>query len=795
MGGVVAVALAVLLGACARTLPPEARPDVGRPPAGAPSDPAVTPGVVTPVRDARWRVRTPIDHEPVVASGSTAREAFVDSILALMTLEEKLGQLNQPGGPAASTGPAQRAGSEADVRAGRIGSFLGVHGAANTLSLQRIAVEESRLGIPLMFAHDVIHGFRTIFPVPLGEAATWNPELIERAARVAAIEASAHGVTWTYAPMVDIARDPRWGRIVEGAGEDPFLGSAFAAARVRGFQGDDLSADKTIMATAKHFVAYGGAEAGRDYNTVDVSELTLREIYLPPFRAAVDAGAGAVMAAFNEISGVPMHAHDALIDGVLRGEWGWDGIVISDYTGIMELLRHGIAEDSAAAGILGLRAGVDIDMISRIYLNHLAAEVRAGRLAEEEVDEAVRRVLRAKYDLGLFEDPYRYADPSRVDSLTLAPSHIALARQVAREAIVLLRNEPVAGEPILPLRADIGSIAVIGALATDRRSTLGSWAAAGREEDGITVLEGILAAAGPDTEVTHVEGAPVMEPDSSGIDAAVRAARAADVAILVLGEQHDMSAEAKNRAWIGLPGAQLALAQAVVATGTPVVVVLMNGRPLAIPWLAENVPAILETWFLGVQMGPAVADVLFGAYNPGGSLPVTFPRAVGQVPIYYNHKTSGRPPTEDDPYTSKYMDIPWTPLYAFGHGLSYTTFEYSPPRLSTTSLTTTDSLTVSVDVTNAGVRAGDEVVQLYVRDDVASVTPAVKELRGFERVTVQPGETRTVTFTLGPEDLAFWNTSLQYVVEPGSFTVYVGGSSQDVRSASFEVVGRAGVVR
>lgn len=706
-----------------------------------------------------------------------------------MTLEEKLGQLNQPGGPAANTGPAQRAGSEADVRAGRIGSYLGVHGAANTLSLQRIAVEESRLGIPLMFAHDVIHGFRTIFPVPLGEAASFDPAAVERASRIAAIEASAHGITWTYAPMVDIARDPRWGRIVEGAGEDPYLGSMMAAARVRGFQGDDLAADNTIMATAKHFVAYGAAEGGRDYNVAEVSERTLREIYLPPFHAAVRAGAGSVMAAFNEVAGVPMHANDGLIDGLLRAEWGWDGVLVSDYTGVMELLHHGIAADSASAGVLALEAGVDIDMISRIYLNHLPAMVRAGRVSEAEVDDAVRRVLRAKYDLGLFEDPYRYADPARVDSLTLRPEFVRHARELARRSIVLLKNDAVAGAPLLPLRKDAARIAVIGDLATDQRAALGSWAAAGRAEDAVTVLDGIRAAVAPGTEVIHARGAPTDSIDRSGIAEAVRVAEGADVAILVIGEDHDMSAEARNRTSLDLPGVQQELLEAVHATGTPVVVVLMNGRPLAIPWMAENVPAILETWYLGVQTGHAVADVLFGDYNPGGKLPVTMPRNVGQVPTYYNHKNTGRPPSEDERYTSKYIDVPWTPLYPFGYGLSYTSFAYGTPRLSATSISADGSVTLSVDVTNTGARAGDEVVQLYVRDEVASVTPAVKRLRGFERITLEPGEQRTVSFTIDADDLAFWNLDMRRVVEPGWFTLYVGGSSEDVQAARFEVVG------
>jgi beta-glucosidase len=721
-------------------------------------------------------------HDPVM-------EQFVDSVLAGLTLEEKLGQLAQYSGRGTPTGPQVQEGGEAEIRSGRVGSFLGVHGAAYTREMQRIAVEESRARIPLLFAHDVIHGFRTLFPVSLAEAASWDVAAVERAARIGAIEAAAAGLHWTFAPMVDIARDARWGRIVEGAGEDPYLGSAMAAARVRGFQGTDLGDSLTIMATAKHFVAYGAAEAGRDYNTVDISERTLREIYLPPFRAAVDAGAGSVMGAFNEISGIPMHAHEQLNNRVLRDEWGWDGLYVSDYTGIMELIPHGVAADSTHAGILGLTAGVDVDMVSGIYIRHLPAAVRAGRLPESLVDQAVRRVLRAKYRLGLFEDPYRYSNVAREARLTLTPEHVAEARAMARSAMVLLKNAPHDGAPVLPLRRDLGTIAVIGTLAEDRRSALGSWSAAGRVEDVVPVLDGIRQAL-PNTNVLYAPGAPVEAHDTAGIAEAVRIARTADAVIMVLGEHRDMSAEARNRTSVDLPGVQQQLLEAVHATGRPLVVVLMNGRPLSLPWLAENVPAILEAWYLGVQMGPAVADVLFGDYSPGGRLPVSFPRTVGQLPLYYNHKNTGRPPREAERYSSKYIDVPWTPLYPFGHGLSYTTFAYTNLRLTSARIQTTDSITVSVDVRNTGTRAGDEVVQLYIRDDVASMTRPVRELRGFQRVPLQPGQSRTASFTLRPGDLAFHDVHMRRVVEPGFFTVWVGASSADERHTTrFEVTG------
>ena len=731
----------------------------------------------------------PIATSTPAAARDTRMDRFVDSVLAGLTLEEKLGQLAQYRGRGTPTGPAVLEGGEADIRSGRVGSFLGIYGAAYTREMQRIAMEETRARIPLLFAHDVIHGFRTLFPVSLAEAASWDVSAVENAARIAAAEAAASGLHWTFAPMVDIARDARWGRIVEGAGEDPYLGAAMAAARVRGFQGKDLRDSLTILATAKHFVAYGAAEAGRDYNTTDMSERVLREVYLPPFKAAVDAGVGSVMGAFNEVSGVPMHANDALNNGVLRREWGWDGVYVSDYTGVMELIPHGIAADSTHAGILGLNAGVDIDMVSGIYIRHMPGAVRAGRINESVVNESVRRVLRTKYKLGLFEDPYRHSSVAREARLMLAPQHIAAAREMARKSMVLLKNTPHNGRPLLPLRKDMRSLAVIGTLADDRRSALGSWAAAGRVEDVVSVLAGIRAAV-PGTSVTYAPGAPVDSTDTSGFAEAVRAARAADMVIMVLGEHQDMSAEARNRTSVNLPGVQQQLLEAVHATGKPIVAVLMNGRPLSVPWLDEKVPAILEAWYLGIQMGPAVADVLFGDYSPSGKLPVTFPRNVGQLPLYYNHKNTGRPPSERERYTSKYIDVPWTPLYPFGHGLSYTTFSYANLRTSKAQMSATDSLTVHVTVANSGDRTGDEVVQLYVRDDVASVTRPVRELRGFERISLRPGESRTVSFTLRPSDLAFYNQKMERVVEPGFFTVWVGTSSADERQrARFEVVG------
>ena len=732
---------------------------------------------------------------------SARASQFADSVLRLMTLEEKLGQLNQSPGRGSQTGPQVPAGGEALIREGRVGSFLGIFGAQYTRELQRIATKESRLGIPLLFALDVIHGFRTIYPVPIAEAASFDPARAEFSARQAAVEASAHGLEWTFAPMVDIARDPRWGRIVEGAGEDPYLGSAMAVARVRGFQGGDnamnLGATDALMATAKHFAAYGGAEGGRDYNTVELSERTLWETYLPPYEAAVKAGAVFVMSSFNDIGGTPAHSSDWLLQDVLRQRWGFKGAVVSDWGGIEELVPHGVAATKGDAGILALRAGVDIDMSDGVYIDSLAGAVRAGRLPEALVDSAVGRVLRIKYALGLFQDPYRFSDIARERRYTLAPEHLLASRLAAREGIVLLKNSG----KTLPLRKDVRTIAVIGPLADDARSALGNWSADGRTDEAISVLAGIRAAVRPSTRLIYVRGAPVDTADTTGFPAARLAASQADAIVMVLGEREDMSAEAASRSSIRLPGSQLDLARAVFAaakpsaafvrtdtTPKPVVVVLMNGRPLAIPELALEAPAILETWFLGSQHGAAVADALFGDYNPGGKLPATFPRATGQIPIYYNHRNTGRP-ADTTKYTSRYMDLPSTPLFPFGYGLSYTTFAYSNLRLSSGKIAAGDSVEVSVDVRNTGDRGGDEVVQLYVRDDVASVEEPVRSLKGFQRITLGPGMTRTVTFRIGPESLALYDRQMRRVVEPGTFTVYVGTNSDAELTARFEVTG------
>src|SRR6266704_2964140 len=706
-----------------------------------------------------------------------AAEPKIDSLLARMTLEEKLGQLNQ-----VSVDGQPNAEQMDLVRKGLVGSFLNLAGADATHAAQHVAVTESRLHIPLLLGLDVIHGYRTIFPIPLAEAAAWDPAAAESTAHVAAREAAAAGVNWTFAPMVDIARDPRWGRIAEGSGEDPYLGSVLAAARVRGFQGSDLRATDAVLATAKHFAAYGGAEGGRDYNTVDVSERTLREIYLPPFRAAVDAGVGSIMTSFNEIGGIPSHANRWLVTTLLRGEWKFPGFVVSDWTGVEELRNHGVAGSRADAGKVALEAGVDMDMVSGIYLEDVPALVRAGRIPVATVDAAVRRILAAKAALGLFDDPYHGSSVERERSVLLAPEHRQLALRVAQEAIVLLKND---GQR-LPLGPAVRTLAVIGPLADDKVAALGSWPGRGDPRDAVTVLEGIKGRLAPETKLLYAKGCGITDTSTAGVAEAVALARLANVALLVLGEAGDMSGEAASRSSRGLPGVQQQLLEAVQATGTPVVLVLMNGRPLILEWAAEHVPAIVETWFLGVEAGNAAADVLFGDVNPSGRLPVTFPRVLGQVPLYYNHRNTGRPPDANNKYTSKYIDVPVTPRYPFGYGLSYTTFAYSNFRLSAARARASDTITATVTVTNSGSREGTEVVQLYVRDEVASVSRPVRELKAFRRVALRPAESRTVELRIAVRDLWFYGLDMKPIVEPGTFRVYIGPNSAEGLEATFE---------
>ena len=671
----------------------------------------------------------------------------VERLLARMTLEEKLGQLTQLG-----------AGQpEFSAAVGLVGSVLYTTGAAETNELQRATLAKSRLEIPILFGFDVIHGYRTIFPIPLAMASTWDPALGELAAHIAATEARAAGIRWTFAPMVDIARDPRWGRIAEGAGEDPFLGAAMAAAYVRGFQGNDLSAPDSVLACAKHYAAYGAAEGGRDYGPVEMSEATLREVYLPPFHAAVDAGTGTLMAAFNSLNRVPATANRHLLDDILRREWKFRGFVVSDYAGVTEMIDHGIAATPQEAARKAITAGLDMAMWDNSFAT-LAQEVRAGRLPESVVDQAVRRVLRAKFRVGLFADPY--TDEKRAAAVTLTKEHRDAARRIAQRSMILLKNEGA----LLPLPKSGKTIAVVGPFADSKADMLGPWSGSGKPEETVSVMEGIRS-----------------------VTAVSQAMESADLIVAVLGEEREISGEAASRASLDLPDDQQRLLQSLIASGKPVVLVVMSGRPLTISWAAEHVAAIVQAWFLGSEGGNAIADVLFGTINPSGKLPVTVPRTVGQVPIYYAHLPSGRPANPGDKYTNKYADTPIGPLYPFGFGLSYTRFEYSNLKLSAPSMTMNDRLTVSAEIRNAGNRAGEEIVQFYINDPVASVSRPVKELKGFQRVALAPGEVKRVEFTVTRQQLEFWSDR-GWLAEPGRFNVWIGPNSADGLHGSFELL-------
>ena len=739
-----------------------------------------------------------------LAQSSAQTGSRADSLLKKMTLDEKIGQLVQRAGGRSKALNSRLDDAElARVRAGQVGSYLHVAGAEPLGRLQKVAVEESRLGIPLLFAMDVVHGYRTIFPVPLAMAATWAPEAQERAARVAAEEATAAGLHWTFAPMIDIARDPRWGRIVEGAGEDPYLGARMAVAAVNGFQGGNTLRPGSLMATAKHFGAYGAAIGGRDYNSADISERSLQEVYLPPFYAAARAGSGSFMVAFNDIAGVPTTSNRELLRGLLRERWGWQGLMVSDWGSVGELLNHGVAADRAGAAVLALEASVDMDMVGGVFADDLKEAIARDPARLKLLDEAVLRILRAKEQLGLFDKPMLYHDAAREQRELLSAEHREAARAVARQSIVLLKND----NQLLPLKLEAGkprTIAVIGALATDGLSALGSWRAQGKAEDVVTVLAGITAAAPASLKVVSAPGADPRKPaDLSGIDAAVKLVQGADLTVLVIGEDFDLSGEARSRSDLELPANQLELARRVFAasqpTGKPggrkpavakpVIVVLANGRPLAMQWLADQAPAILETWMLGVEGGHAIADVLFGKYSPAGRLPAAFPRVTGAVPGYYGANATGRPADPDlAKDTVRYHDLPITPLYPFGHGLSYSEFRYSDLAQSTAAVAPGERIDISISVENVGGVASDEVVQLYVRDPVASIARPVLELRGFKRIELAPGARKRVTFSLTPEQLAFWSPKGTWLIEAGRIDFWVGASSADLRAqGSFEI--------
>jgi beta-glucosidase len=707
-------------------------------------------------------------------------DVFIDELMRKMTLEEKIGQLNLLDGGDFITGNASGSDIGNKIKEGKVGALLNIRSVEKIRDAQRVAVEESRLGIPLIFGLDVLHGYSTIFPIPLAQACSWDLEAIQKSDRIAATEATAEGLNWTFAPMVDIARDPRWGRVAEGAGEDTWLGCRIAEARVRGFQGNNLKDVNTMLACVKHFAAYGAAEGGREYNTVDMSEVSLLEWYLPPYKAAVDAGVGSVMTSFNEIAGVPSTSNHWLLTDLLKKEWGFQGFVVTDYTAINELVNHGVAADNKAAAALALNAGVDMDMVGSTFLDYLKQLAGEKKVSVSTIDNAVRRVLEAKKKLGLFDTPYRYCDEKREAKDLMTPENLQFAREFTAKSCVLLKNVA----HTLPIPSSVKTIAVIGPLGDSQQDMLGVWSAAGQEDRCVTLLQGIKNKLGEKTSVICEKGCNTNDDDRSGFNAALKAARKADYVLLALGENCWMSGEAASRANIDLPGVQNELAKEIIKLGKPTVVVLFNGRPLAITELAEIAPAILETWFGGTEAGNGIADVLFGDYNPSGKLTMTFPRSVGQVPIYYNSKNTGRPLIPDYPnnkYVSRYLDLPNDPLYPFGYGLSYTSFEYSNLQVDVNGA----KINISVDVKNTGKVDGEEVVQLYTHDKVATLTRPVKELKGFAKIIIPVSETRTVNFSLTPEDLSFVHSDLKNYWEPGEFEVFVGTNSVKTISKTF----------
>ncbi len=706
----------------------------------------------------------------------------VDSVLNLMTIDEKIGQMVLYASDGDVTGSKIKSGLVEDIRNGNCGNILNAYSVAYTRKLQKIAVEESRLKIPLLFGYDVIHGHKTIFPISLGESASWDMEAIEKGARVAAIEAAASGLNWTFAPMVDVSVEPRWGRVSEGAGEDPFLGAKIAAARVRGFQGKDnnLADSLTILACVKHFAAYGAPQAGRDYNTVDMSHRVFLDTYLPPYKAAIEAGAMSVMTSFNELDGIPSTANKYLLTDLLRSEMGFKGLVVTDYTSINEMVNHGVAANEAQAGLMAIKAGVDMDMQGEVYFKYLKKQVEDGMLDEKLIDDAVRRVLRVKFLLGLFDDPYRYCNEAREKRLIYAPEHLEAALDVAKKSMVLLKND----NQVLPLKKG-EKIAVIGELAASTRDLLGSWKAAGDWDFMKSTLEEIKAFNG-DKNVFFAEGCKTSGDDRSGFSLALSTARKADKIVLVIGENWEWSGEAASRTSIQIPGVQTELLEKLKALNKPIVVVLMNGRPLDLSRENQLADAMLETWYAGTMGGKAITQVLYGEYNPSGKLTMTFPVNLGQVPIYYYAKNTGRPIYLENPkYKSRYIDAPNDPLFPFGYGLSYTTFEYSDIQLSANELKPDGELKANVTVKNTGKYDGEEVVQMYVRDLVGSVTRPVKELKGFEKITLKAGESKTVSFSITPDMLAFHRLDMSYGTEPGDYKLFIGGNSRDVKETTF----------
>lgn len=747
----------------------------------------------------------------VVAAGLQAQKAprdmdrFIDQLMKKMTLEEKIGQLNLPVTGEITTGQAKSSDVAKRIRNGEVGGLFNLKGVERIREVQRQAVEESRLGIPLLFGMDVIHGYETIFPIPLGLSCTWDMKAIEESARIAAVEASADGISWTFSPMVDVSRDPRWGRVSEGNGEDPFLGAAIARAMIRGYQGKDMSRNDEIMACVKHFALYGASEAGRDYNTVDMSRQRMFNEYMLPYQAAVEAGVGSVMASFNEVDGVPATGSKWLMTDVLRKQWGFDGFVVTDYTGINEMIDHGMGDQQTVAA-LALNAGVDMDMVSDAFSGTLKKSVEEGKVSAAAIDAACRRILEAKYKLGLFDDPYKYCDMNRPKKQIFTKEHRAIARKTASESFVLLKNEGV-----LPLSKK-GTIAVVGPLANTRSNMPGTWSVAAVLDNAPSLVEGLREVVGDRAKVVTAKGSNLIgdadyekratmfgrelhrdnRMDRELLDEALKVAAGTDVIVAALGESSEMSGESSSRTNLEMPDVQRALLQELLKTGKPVVLVLFTGRPLVLTWEEEHVPAILNVWFGGSEAAYAISDVLFGDVNPSGKLTATFPQNVGQIPLFYNHKNTGRPLQEGrwfEKFRSNYLDVSNEPLYPFGYGLSYTTFAYSDIHLSSTEMSADGELTATVTVTNTGSRDGAEVVQLYIRDLVGSVTRPVKELKGFEKIFLKAGESRKVSFSITPELLKFYNYDLQFVCEPGDFDVMIGGNSRDVKKARFLLKG------
>ena len=736
------------------------------------------------------------------SGGDQQMNVFIDDLMGKMTLEEKLGQLNLPASGDITTGSVSSSNIAEKIKEGKIGGLFNIKSVEKIRAVQQIAVEQSRLKIPLIFGMDVIHGYQTLFPIPLGMSCSWDMELIEKSARLAAQEASADGICWTFSPMVDISRDPRWGRVSEGSGEDAYLGSQIARAMVKGYQGDDLSKNNTILACVKHFALYGAAEAGRDYNTTDMSRIRMYNEYLPPYKAALEAGAGSVMASFNEIDGIPATANKWLLTDLLRQEWGFNGFVVTDYTGILEMVDHGLGNLKEVSA-LALKAGVDMDMVSDGLPGTLKQALDEGKINQQEIDQACRRILEAKYRLGLFEDPYRYCDANRAKNEIFTPENRQVAREVAAQTFVLLKND----NQTLPL-PNTKTIALVGPLADNRENMPGTWSVAGDFAKSVSLLDGLKNALGNEANILYAMGTNVVSnPELDArisifgkptkwdnrsqkemIAEAVAVARKSDVVVAAVGESAEMSGEASSRSDINLPENQKELLEALLATGKPVVMVLFTGRPLTISWEKANVPAILNVWFAGSEAGDAIADVLLGEVNPSGKLSATFPQNVGQIPIFYNHKNTGRPLAEGkwfQKFRSNYLDVSNEPLYPFGYGLSYTTFDYKNLKLSDSGLTSEGQIKVSVEVTNSGDFDGAEVVQLYLRDLIGSVTRPVMELKGFQKIFLKKGETRTVEFTLTEKDLRFYNSDLQFVSEPGDFKVFVGTSSAKTLEAGF----------